>query len=134
WRWLDDSHAARVICSIDKVRDELLKGDEDDHLAQWAKTKQEAGFFLDTRGLMAKFGEVSSWAMLRRPSYRPAGVQKFVRADAADAWLVAFAASAAHEYAIVTNEVGAPEGRRDVKLPDAAAAFGVPTIRLFDLL
>src|SRR5690606_39647352 len=48
-------------------------------LAQWAKTKQEAGFFLDTRGLMAKFGEVSSWAMLRRPSYRPAGDRKSTR-------------------------------------------------------
>ncbi|WP_298012500.1 DUF4411 family protein [uncultured Castellaniella sp.] len=134
WQWLDDSHAADVICSIDRVRDELLQGDGDDHLVQWARNKEPTGFFQETKGLMGKFGDVSNWAMSRLPPYRPAGLQKFLRANAADAWLVAYAASFSNEYTIVTNEVGAPEGRRDVKLPDAAAAFGVPTIRLFDLL
>lgn len=132
WRWLDDSQAANLICSIDKVRDELFNGDDDDPLVQWATQKEAMGFFLDTRGLMGKFGEVSNWAMSRQPTYRPAGLQKFLRASAADAWLVAFAANFANEYTIVTNELGVPEGRRDVKLPDAAAAFGVPTVSLFD--
>jgi len=89
-------------------------------------TRRIVRYLLDSDVLIA--------AKHRRPSYRPAGVQKFIRADAADAWLVAFAASLVQEYTIVTNEVGAPEGRRDIKLPDAAAAFGVPTIKLFDLL
>ena len=134
WQWLDDGYAAQAIFSIDRVCDELLNGDPDDHLVRWARSKETTGFFLDTKGLMGKFGEVANWSMRRQPPYQQAGLQKFLRVNSADAWLVAFGASFEHEYTIVTNEVAAPEGRRDVKLPDAAAAFGVPTIRLFELL
>lgn len=134
WAWLEDCRAAGAVCSIDKVRDELLNGSEDDHLVQWAKDRDEDDFFLPTRGIMKAYGTVSNWALSRTPAFKPAALNKFLRANAADAWLIAYAAASPGEYVIVTNEVSAPESRRDIKLPDAAHALGVQTIRLFELL
>ena len=76
WRWLDEGHTAQLVCSIDKVCDELLNGDADDHLVQWARSKEVAGFFLDTKGLMGKFGEIANWALNRQPAYQPAGLYR----------------------------------------------------------
>lgn len=134
WDWLEDCRAADAICSIDKVRDELLAGDEDDHLVQWAKEKNSDGFFLSTRGAMTTYAAVANWAQSQKPPFKQGGLARFLRADAADAWLVAFAMKHPGQYTIVTNEIGAPERRSDIKIPDAAQAMGVPTMKLFELL
>lgn len=134
WEWLEECRAAGAIVSIDKVRDELLNGDETDHLVQWARDRDADGFFLSTRGTMSKYGEVANWAQSKRPAFKEGALRKFLHANAADAWLIAYAASAPSEYIIVTNEVSAPESRRDIKLPDAAHALGVKTMHLFELL
>jgi predicted trehalose synthase len=65
--------------------------------------------------------------------YVKAAKDKFLQAESADAWLIAYAAQAGG-YQIITNEVSEPNSKSVVKLPDAAAAMGVKTAKLHDVL
>jgi hypothetical protein len=131
WDWVDAGHAHGAFYSVDKVRDELLSGDETDLLQHWCKRPDLADFFLPTKQATAKWGELANWAKSKQ--YLPAALAKFLALKSADAWLIAYAASFPG-WTIVTNEVAAPAAKRDIKLPDAAAALGVRTINLPQLL
>lgn len=76
------------------------------------------------------YESVTQWAVEHRPAYKPAAVDEFL--NAADSWLVASALR--YKATIVTNEVPAPESKKKVKIPDAAAPFGVPCITALDFL
>lgn len=77
------------------------------------------------------FAAVSDWVVnKRKPVYTDAAIDEFL--DTADHWLVASAHR--HGAALVTNEVPAPEGKKRVKIPDAAAAFNVPCITTLEFL
>ncbi len=62
--------------------------------------------------------------------YFKAAKDKF--AKGADDWLVACAQ--VHGAIVVTNERNAPESKRQVKLPDVCAEFGVQTTNTFSML
>lgn len=53
-------------------------------------------------------------------------------ATGADGWLVAYAR--VHETAIMTNKQRAPESKKEVKLPDLCAPFGVRRENTFAML
>lgn len=133
WDWIDDGHTRQAFYSIDRVKGELEGGDDEDLLQQWCKRPNMGDFFLGTRASAAKWGELANWAHRRMPAFLPAALAKFLDAKSADAWLIAYAASNPG-WVIVTNEVSAPESKKDVKLPDAAHALGVETIPLPKLL
>lgn len=132
WDWLEDAHLGSRVFSIDKVQTELLAGEDEDHLRQWAKNKSDT-FFLPTRGTLHKWRDLSIWANSIETAFTPAAKDKFLTVEAADAWLIAFAAHHGN-YTIVTNEVSNTRSKSSIKLPDAAAALGISTINLFDLL
>ncbi|MDR6586359.1 DUF4411 family protein [Herbaspirillum frisingense] len=131
WDWIQAGHSSGHIFSIDKVKGELLNGKKTDVLYDWAQRPELKDFFLPSTGSAAKWGDLSRWAT--SGSFLPAAQAKFLNADSADAWLIAYAA---HEgnYTVVTNEVGEPLSKRSIKLPDAANVLNVETISLFDLL
>ncbi len=133
WDWVDVGHAKSAFYSIDRVKAELLSGNEEDLLSEWCKRPKLKDFFLSTKNATPKWTELAQWAEGRQPKYKPAALAKFLTAKSADAWLVAYAA-ANGGWTIVTNEVPAPQSQKDVKLPDAAAALGVPSISLHQLL
>ena len=102
WEWLERAHRAGGVFSIEKVEEELLRGD--DELAKWAQGHHSFFRQLDQRRTQY-FSRLSEWA--RSQNFRPAALHEFT-AEAADYLLVAFAA--AHSCTLVTNEV-------PVKLP-----------------
>jgi hypothetical protein len=133
WDWIVAGHKAGLFYSIDKVRGELLNGDKKDVLYSWAMSPALKAFFLDSAPSIAKWTQLSQWANDPTRKYIEAAKQKFLNPDSADAWLVAVAAGAG-KYEIVTNEVPAPESKRDIKLPDAAAALTIKCVSLHEIL
>lgn len=131
WDWIDAGHSGGCFYSVDRVKNEQLGGSETDLLHQWCKRPDLADFFLPTKAATPKWGELAKWASGRQ--FAPAALAKFLSVKSADAWLVAYAATTPG-WTIVTNEVAAPDSKKDVKLPDAAAALGVRTMNLSQLL
>lgn len=134
WDWIDAGHSAGVFYSLDKVKAELMSGHEDDILHQWCKRPGLASFFLSSKGSTVEYGAVANWAATKQPNFLPAALNKFLSAKGADAWLVATAANRGAAWKVVTNEVSAPQSRKDIKLPDAAIAMSVGTLPLTGLL
>ncbi|WP_181309266.1 DUF4411 family protein [Paraburkholderia sp. BL18I3N2] len=133
WMWIAHAFQQGIVYSIDKVRDELLNGKEDDPLRTWASQPALNGFFLDSLASTPKWQQLAGWAVERQPPFQAAALDKFLDVKSADAWLIAFAANNPG-FVIITNEQSAPESRRSIKLPDAAAAVGAATMSLFDVL
>lgn len=125
WAWLDQANSVGAVSSIERVYDELVARDDD--LSAWAKARP--GFFV---GLTA--ADVRAVAMVNRwandsPDYEPAAKAEF--ADAADSFLVAQAMTGGH--AIVTHE-RISDGRKRIKIPNAALANGVQVRTPFQML
>lgn len=133
WDWILHAHQVGKVHSIDKVRDELQVGKPDDALRAWSQRPELSDFFVASSPATPQWTTLATWATTRRPAYLPAAVDKFLDVKSADAWLVAYA-STQHGMTVVTNEKPEPLSRKSVKLPDAAAALGVRTTTLFELL
>ncbi|MFH9416198.1 DUF4411 family protein [Streptomyces rochei] len=126
WAWLDYAHANHLVCSIDPVREELIEGG--DELSVWARN--HADFFrpIDAE-TTARFSPLTMWAQSKL--YTAAALQEFLT-DAADFYLVAYAA--AHSHILVTHEQSRPEARKRVLIPDACKAMGVSYSDTFVML
>ncbi|WP_288408308.1 DUF4411 family protein [uncultured Herbaspirillum sp.] len=133
WDWVEAGHASEKIFSIDKVKAELLNAKETDVLYSWAQRPTLSNFFLPSMAAAPKWADLSNWAVDAANSFSMTAQSKFLNAESADAWLIAYAAHA-KGYTVVTNEVSAPFSKRNIKLPDAAKVLSVETISLFDLL
>lgn len=77
----------------------------------------------------AAYTEIMLWAQ-RNPQYLDYAKAKF--ATGADGWLVAYAK--VHGAIVVTNEQGAPDSRKEIKLPDVCQKFGVVPESTFSML
>lgn len=125
WSWLDDSNAAGVVWSVERVYDELIeRGDE---LSDWARARRPFFLPLSAEDVRA-VAQVNRWAN-DSPDYDPAAKAEF--ADAADSFLVAQAKAGGHT--IVTHE-RISDGRKRIKIPNAAAAHGVEWCTPFHML
>jgi predicted nucleic acid-binding protein len=116
------------IQSIDRVRDELLRGN--DSLADWInKTIPEA--FKSTRddAVAAKYKDIIAWAQ-GRPQYKQAAKNQF--AGVADGWLIAYALT--YSMTVVTNEAPDPNNKRKVLIPIICDEFSVPYVDTFKML
>ena len=125
WAWLQLVNDEGLVHSVDAVYDELVAGD--DELAEWVKDHKS--FFLPTTS-----AEVQSVAAINRwandsPDYTPNAKAEFSRA--ADSFLIAHAAAGAHT--VVTHE-RASDGRKRIKIPNAALANGVEVVTPFQML
>lgn len=125
WDWLDHAHEAGIVFSVERVYDELIERDDD--LSAWCR---------DRKALFMPFGsdDVRSVAAVNRwandsSDYDPAAKAEF--ADAADSFLVAKAFAGGHT--LVTHE-RISDGRKRIKIPNAAAAHGVPCCTPFHML
>ncbi|MFC2641484.1 MAG: DUF4411 family protein [Propionibacterium acidifaciens] len=126
WRWLDIAHGKGRACSIEKVRDELLRGD--DELSGWVQSHR--GFFFppDERTVRV-FPGLATWA--ESQCFTQEALNGFT-SDAADFMLVAHAS--AHSCTVVTHEMPGTGSRKRVKIPDACEALGVAWVDTFDML
>lgn len=123
WDWLTQANAAGTAFSVEKVDNELHAGT--DELSDWADAKGP-GFFLPADGVvLATLPRVSVWASTQ--NFTPAAVNTFL--SVADYWLVAHAL--AHGHTVVTHEKPS-DGLRQIKIPNACVALGVPCVTPFE--
>ncbi len=125
WDWVDDSHARGTVFSIDKVRDELIGGQ--DELATWARARTGAFFLEPDATVIPSLQAASAWA--NGGGYEPAAVTTFLQG--ADYYLVAHAH--AHGHTVVTHEV-ISHGTKRIKIPNACIAMTVRCMTPYEML
>ena len=133
WQWLTEAHHAGLVFSIDKVRQEINDGDEDDQVRLWADDLPESFFIADIHdsSVMQTYRQVMQWNVSNN-NYRQQAKDEFARFDKADAFLIA--AAKAHGFTLVTHEASKPESEKRVLIPDAANEFNIESIMIYDLL
>lgn len=117
------------LISIDKVKDELLKGD--DKLKDWVKNKIAGTHFASTDGgnVIECYRSVMQYVQ-GNERYLPRAKSEF--ADSADAWIVAYARTI--DAIVITHEVFNSNIRKRVKLPNICHDLEVETMDTFALL
>lgn len=129
WNIIRDLAEQGVIISIDKVKNELFKNDDD--LKAWCETNLPASFFKDSSEVLSEYSSVVSWAVSRNDHYLQKAIDEFLDADEADAWLTSYAL--ANGNVIVTHEVSNPNQKNKIKIPEACNQFGVQFINTIDM-
>lgn len=131
WESILHAHRLEQVCSIDRVRQELLNGSPDDDLVRWAQKSVPSDFFKSCGepDVVDAFRGIMLWAQ-RHGRYTDAAKAKF--ASGADGWLVAY--SLAHKTTVVTNEQPAPDSKKEIKLPDVCDTFSVNYADTFSML
>ena len=128
WDCLGHYGERQRLSSIDRVRGELLQGD--DALSKWVKKAPQA-LFVSSAGpdVVAAFREMMGW-VARNAQFRPEAKAEF--AAAADGWLAAYAR--VHGAVLVTHEQHIPDVKRRVPLGNVCHRFDVPTRDTFSML
>ena len=124
WDWIDQSHAAGKLFSIEAVLEEMAL--YKDALSKWARQRAAMFLGMDDR-VVSKMKEVSAWAM---NNYRENAVDEFL--TCADSYLIAHAAVL--DCVVVTHEQRAGSGAFRIKVPNACDAFGVKCMRTHEVL
>jgi len=96
WEWLHAGNRQGKVFSIEKVRDELIGGD--DELAEWAKARGPDFFLPPDTEIVPSLAAVSSWA--GSGGYEPGAVSQFLQV--ADYYLVPHAL--AHGFDVVRSQ------------------------------
>jgi hypothetical protein len=127
WDWLDAANTKGLVFSIEKVRDELIAGD--DELAEWAKARGSEFFLPPDDAMVSSLAAVSTWA--HNGHYIPAALSQFLQV--ADYYLVAH--SLAHDFVTVTHEkIAANNSARKIKIPDACIGLGIKSMTPYEML
>lgn len=138
WQWIEAAHESGVVASISKVHKELKEGRPTCPARVWADRLPKPFFRDDERnaGVMESYKKVMGWAWAEqgKGKFTLGAAQDFSQVQRADAFLVA--AAVHYGCDVVTQEsLKPPTGcMSTIQIPNAAQAFGVNTITIFDLL
>lgn len=124
WDWIDASHDAGNVFSIEKVGDELIGGGDD--LATWAQSRPSL-FLRPDSPVVASLQAVSRWA--NDQNYDPAAISTFLQV--ADYYLVAQAHASTH--IVVTHEI-ATDSVKKIKIPNVCIGLGIKCMTPFQML
>lgn len=132
WNKIAELAQNHAFYSIDKV-DAEIKANLD-QLSKWCDDYLPDDFFIstETEDVYQKFNELVNWAQNKK--IKQVGIDKFIAADKADIYFVAFASLKPEEYTVVTEENSAPGSKKDIKLPDACVEFNVRCINFMTML
>jgi Domain of unknown function (DUF4411) len=125
WDWLVLANDNGLVHSVEAVYTELASSDDD--LAEWVRAHRSIFLPLTAMEIPA-VAAVNRWAN-DSADYEPAAKAEF--ASAADSFLIAHAVAGGHT--VVTHE-RISDGRRKIKIPNAAVANGVPVMNPFQML
>lgn len=129
WNIVRDLAEQGVIISIDKVKNELYKNEDD--LKAWCESNLPTSFFKESSGVYPSYSDIVGWAVSRSDHYLQKAIDEFLDADEADAWLASYAL--ANNGTIVTHEVSNPAQKNKIKIPEACNQFGVPFINTIEM-
>jgi hypothetical protein len=131
WSSLITGHQAGHVHSLDRIRQELLAGRDEEDLVQWVRNSVPNEFFLSTQNpdVITAYQAIMLWVQ-RNAQYTDNAKAKF--ATEADGWLVAFAQAEQRE--VVTHEQPRPDARNRILLPDICNQFGVTYRDPFEML
>lgn len=136
WEKLADAFKRKQIVLLDKVKDEVLKGDDD--LTKWIKANEDIIDVCDykTESVIANYQAVLQYIQTCG-LYKESALATWAPANIADPWLIAAAKS--NNYTIVTSEfpsrgLSTKTPNKSAKIPDVARALDVKTISLFEMM
>ena len=129
WDFLLRIQQTGRVFSIDRVKDEILAGDE---LETWVSQKVPAAFFQSTgkQDVAKHFGDMMRWVH-GNAQFKPEAKTEF--ATVADGWLAAYA-KAYPNHVVVTHEEYSADAKKRVPLPNVCKEFGVPWLDTFAML
>lgn len=128
WDWMEARIADSTIDTAEKIRDELLRGKDEDPLKQWVLTQSTLGRE-PTTPTVESMRRLSRWANAE-PRFTLGAKRDFL--GSGDYYLIAEAM--AYGDVLVTLEVPQPLGKATIKIPDACAAFGIESVTTFEML
>lgn len=133
WSWIAQAHQANIVFSSEKVRAELKNGNADDPICLWMDSLPTNFFLPDMKdpAVIGSYRQIMIW-IASNNHYTQQAKDEFARPNVADAFLIAVAKT--YGYTIVTHEKSQPGAKKRVLIPDAAKAFGVECIMIYDLL
>ncbi|MBI1225857.1 MAG: DUF4411 family protein [Bacteroidetes bacterium] len=130
WVKLSSLAADNKVVSIDKVKEEIYKND--DELKAWCEASLPPDFFKDSTIAIAEYASTVQWANSNKDNpYTQPALDVFMDANEADAWLVAYAKH--QDLPLVTNERSEPASKKSVKIPDACQPMGVRCVKPMDM-
>ena len=127
WEWLMREANAGVICSIEKVADEI--GAQQDDLSEWAATLPKGFFLRPDAAFSDAFQRVSQWAT--NSGFQPAAYNEFF--GVADSFLVAQALAGGHTVVTLEKPATTPS-KRKIKVPDACAGVSVKCMTPYEVM
>lgn len=127
WDWMDHSLGPNV-ATVAPIRDELLV--KDDPLGEWIRARRDADWVLpvDDEATQVIFTSIAN--DLSQSNYSRPAIEKFLAG--ADPWLIAKAVAIGA--AVVTHEVGSPDARARVPIPNICSPLGIACMNTFDTL
>ena len=130
WDCLVHHHQGARIGSIDRIRAEIVAGDED-ALEIWVKTTAPKTLFASTGvpTVVGNFAAMVQWVEAQ-PQFKREAKDQF--AQVADGWLAAFAKSRLN-HVVVTHEELSLDAKKRVPLPNVCKQFGVEYIDTFTM-
>ena len=130
WEKLAELAKEGKLCSIDRVRNELTK--KDDELKQWIKNSFDSYFHSTSDDTILMFyRELMEWSSSNK-QFNEEAKREFATADIADAWLIA--------YAKVNNCIVATEERLNLNkkskilIPNVCNEFKIEYVDTFQML
>jgi hypothetical protein len=118
------------IISIDKVYDEIMKGN--DTLKDWADSDFKEFFQTsETIPITEHYAELVMWAEAEQ-QYVQNAKDEFMLRENADAWVIAYAKN--YKCTVVTSEVIDSKITVSIKIPNVCDAFNIPYCNTFELL
>lgn len=128
WQALADHAATGQVRSIDRVKQELLRGN--DELAEWARTEFQNWFASTAQhDVIEAYREIMIWVQ-QQTQFSDAAKAQF--ASVADGWLIAY--SRVHGCIVVTHEQFEPYAKKKILIPNVCRAFGISTVDTFAML
>ena len=133
WDALILHHGSSTVMSIDKVLEEIQRGEGSDDLKRWVTNKLPPAFFRSTTQVSGEYALLQNWAnnhRINNQGYTQYAKNEFARV--ADAWLIAYA-MANPNHVVVTQE-GHHEQTGRVYIPIVCNANHIRCINAFDML
>jgi len=133
WQKVKRLSEEEKIISIDKVREEIFKND--DELKSWIEQNIKSDFFksTETQEVLDEYQRVVNWANSKSMHYVKKAIDEFLEFENADAWLIAYALSINKNCQIVTQEKREPNRKSKIKIPEVCNDFNLPYKNIIEM-